>query len=466
MDIVSIIFGNLAIIAVVGVLLAIGGGVLVVAQRYKTVPPNKALIVSGRRGTRIVTGGGTLVLPVVEDALEISLEVMTVDIKKEDVHTSSGVTIDITGVVQFRVSEGNDAILTASTSFLSQGRDAIRSKLEETIDGHLRAICGTMSPIELVVNREKFSDAVVVAADKDLAKFGVSLISLTIKNISDKKGYYNAWGTPDIAKIDKEARVAKAEADKEARQKEALADQEATKQEKESEALRAEYEKDAEIKKASYKQAIEQKQAIAEQAKPIENAKQRQILKEEEMMVSVIEQEKQIEVSKHKKAVREQDGEAMKVYTVKVAEGKAEEKTLEGKGEGEKEKAILIGKAEGTRAQLLAEAEGTEKRALALQKLDDAGLKVELMKYLPEMVESAGEAVNKIGNVTVIQSGGDADSAPSSPITDSIVDLVTKVPPILAAYGIDISKIVEGDSDELKKLQRLKKKKKVRPNNV
>jgi flotillin len=452
MDIISIIFGNLAIVAMLAVVIAIVGGGIVVATRYVTVPPNTAVIVSGRRGTRVVTGGGTLVLPLVETAKWLSLEIMTINIEKRGVHTIQGVPIDFTGVVQFKVAPGQDAILTAARAFLDQKRDEIRQKLEETLDGHLRSICGTMTPIEIVTDRKKFSAQVVDAAEQDLKGMGFTIPSLTVKEIKDSKGYYEAWGKPDIAEITKKARIAEAEAMRDARRKEALAEQEAVKQEQESLALRAEYEKVAEVKRANYKREVETQIAIAEQAKPIENAKQLQKLKEEEVEINVIEQKKQIEVVEHLKKVKEKEGEAQRIYAIKVAEGASESMRLTGKGEGEKERSILEGKAAGKKADLLAEAEGIEKRAIALQKLDEAGLKVELMKYLPDMVKEAGIATDKIGGVTIIQSG-DTDKAATSTITNSVVDIVTKVPAILQAYGIDIAKILEGDPNEIGKVK-------------
>ncbi len=57
------------------------------ASRYVRVGPNRVLIVSGRqhvrpdgtrRGFRIVRGGGTFVIPVIEKADSLSLEVLNI----------------------------------------------------------------------------------------------------------------------------------------------------------------------------------------------------------------------------------------------------------------------------------------------------------------------------------------------------------------------------------------------------
>ncbi len=514
------------IVATVGIILAIVALLVIVANRYVTITPNLALIVSGRRGTRVVTGGGTLVLPVVEAARTISLELMTVDLAKKNVYTKTGVPVNLTGVVQFRVGDGSEAILTAAKAMLGQTREQIQARLEETLDGHLRAICGSMTPTDLVTDRDAFAQQVVSAAADDLAKMGFIINSLTVKDLSDDVGYYTAWGTPEVQKVLRDAKIATAEADRDARQKAALATQVAVQQEQDSEAKKAEFQKDTQLKVAAFKQETETKKAIADKANAIESAKQEQKLKEEAMKVSIVEKLKMAEVTELQKKVRENEGEAEKIYRIKVAEAAAIELENQGKGaglevrsrqEGEAEgrkrvleataagnkatllaeaegnqatllaeaagskakllaeaegnqakllaeaagtKAQMLAEAEGIRAKALAEAEGTLKRAAALKELNQTGLELERLKIIPKIVEAfgpvvsaAGEGMGKVGNVTVIQQG-DSKEAPTGPITKGVLDLMTLAPPILKAYGIDISKLMSGDKTELDKLGR------------
>src|SRR5579885_605908 len=73
-------------------------------QRYRKVGPNEALIISGRgEQPRIVSGGGTFVVPIVEKADVLSLEVLTIDVHTPDVYTAQGVTVEVDGVAQLKV---------------------------------------------------------------------------------------------------------------------------------------------------------------------------------------------------------------------------------------------------------------------------------------------------------------------------------------------------------------------------
>ena len=95
---------GIAALAIVGVtVVAILFG-MVWASRYTKVGPNEVLVVSGReyrvmaadgtpavRGFRIVKGGGTFVLPVMEKVDILSLELLTIDVQTPEVYTSKGV---------------------------------------------------------------------------------------------------------------------------------------------------------------------------------------------------------------------------------------------------------------------------------------------------------------------------------------------------------------------------------------
>ena len=103
---------------VIGMVVLFFLAILVWASRYTKVGPNEVLIVSGRRqtvtggdgrtskvGFRIVRGGGTFVMPVVERVDILSLELMTIDVKTPEVYTIQGVPIMVDGVAQVKVGD-------------------------------------------------------------------------------------------------------------------------------------------------------------------------------------------------------------------------------------------------------------------------------------------------------------------------------------------------------------------------
>ena len=60
---------------------------------------------------------------------------------------------------------------------------------KETLEGHQRAMMGNMTVEEIYRERKTFSNAVFDVSKKDFVKFGMSIISYTLKDITDEVGY-------------------------------------------------------------------------------------------------------------------------------------------------------------------------------------------------------------------------------------------------------------------------------------
>jgi len=218
-----------SVVAIVGIVIVIFLFLAIWASRYTKVGPNQVLVVSGRRyrsvdpdgtvvarGFRIVKGGGTFVLPVVEKIDLLSLELLTIDVQTPEVYTSKGVPVKVDGVAQIKVKGDDISIATASEQFLSKGTDEIKNIAMQTLEGHLRAILGTMTVEEIYQNRDAFASKVQEVAAGDMANMGLGIVSFTIRDIRDTQGYLDALGKPRIAQVKRDAQIAQAEADRDA----------------------------------------------------------------------------------------------------------------------------------------------------------------------------------------------------------------------------------------------------------
>jgi flotillin len=220
---------GLAAVAIVGVLFVVFTFMMVWASRYTKVGPNQVLVVSGRkytmvdadgtqhtRGFRIVKGGGSFIMPVLEKVDLLSLELLTIDVQTPEVYTSKGVPVKVDGVAQIKVKGDDISIATAAEQFLSKDTAAIMNIAMQTMEGHLRAILGTMTVEEIYQNRDAFAQKVQEVAAGDMANMGLGIVSFTIRDIRDSQGYLDALGKPRIAQVKRDAQIAQAEADRDA----------------------------------------------------------------------------------------------------------------------------------------------------------------------------------------------------------------------------------------------------------
>ena len=87
----------------------------------------------------------------------LSLELLTIDVQTPEVYTSKGVPVKVDGVAQIKVKGDDISIRTAAEQFLSKSTDEISNIAMQTLEGHLRAILGTMTVEEIYQNRDAFA---------------------------------------------------------------------------------------------------------------------------------------------------------------------------------------------------------------------------------------------------------------------------------------------------------------------
>jgi flotillin len=158
--------------------------------RYTQVGPNRVLIVSGRlyqlpdgtrRGFRIVKGGGTFVLPVIEKAEALSLEVLTIEMPKWKARTANGASWEGDCVAQVKIQGDDASIVAAAEHFLSKNEAEMKNLVRPILEKHLRAIVGGLNLEEISRDLEACAAGAQAAASGDLANMGLSLVSFTIR---------------------------------------------------------------------------------------------------------------------------------------------------------------------------------------------------------------------------------------------------------------------------------------------
>ncbi len=453
--------------------------------RYKTVGPDEAMIVTGSflgsknvfadssgRKIKIVRGGGAFILPVFQQAEFLSLLSHKLDVSTPEVYTEQGVPVLADGVAIIKIGGAVEDVATAAEQFLGKPTEDLKLEAQEVLEGHLRAILGTMTVEEVYRNRDKFAQEVQGVAAKDLKKMGMQIVSFTIKDVRDKQGYLEALGKPRIAAVKRDADIAEAQALRDARIQKALADEEGKKAELLRDTNVAEAEKEKELKVAAFKKDQDMAKAEADQAYNIQEARSQQTVVEEQMKVELVRKEREIDlqekeilrrqkqydadVKKKADADRyavEQSAEAAKVKQMREAEAVqykieaeakafAEQKRLEGMAVADAERAKGVAEAEVIRLRGLAEAEAKEKLAEAFEKFGEAAVLDIIVKMLPELAGRVAEPLKSIDKLTVVDTGTGEGAAR---VSNYVTSLMATAPEMLKNIsGIDMEQLVQG----------------------
>jgi len=434
---------------------------VVISRRYVKVGPNEVLIISGIKhtirdefgnkmtvGFRIVKGGGTFVVPVFERVDHLSLELFTLDVSTPEVYTKLGVPILVDGVAQIKVKGDDVSIRTAAEQFLSKGKPEIMNIALQTLEGHLRAILGSMTVEEVYSNRDAFAQRVQEVAASDLANMGLTIISFTIRDLRDKQGYLEALGKPQIAQVKKNAIIGEAEANRDATIRSAQANQEGQTAKFIADTKVAESSRDYQMNVAQYTASVNQKKAEADLAYDLQKFKTSQAVKAEEIAVLVVEKTKQIEVQEKEISRREKelnaviqkpaDAERYRIETLASAEkfrllteagGEAEATKVTGFAQADANKARGLAEADIIKAQGDSTAQAMAKKAEAWKQYNEAAIAQMLIEKLPEIARAIAEPLTKTEKIVIINSGG--DGAGASKITRDVTNIIAQLPPVI-----------------------------------
>jgi len=418
---------------------------------FQTCGPNEALVVSGccHKKPLLVPGGRAFVWPGIQYIQRLALNTMTLQVSSVNVNSGQGVSISVTGIAQVKVQGQNEEMLLAACEqFLGKTEDEIQQVALETLEGHQRAIMGSMTVEEIYRDRKKFSKGVFEVASSDLVNMGITVVSYTLKDIRDDEGYLKALGLARTAEVKRDARIGEAEARRDAQIKEAIAEEERMASRLLNDTEIAKSKRDFELKKAAYDVEVQTKKAEAELAYELQAAKTKQRIKEENMQIKVIERTQEICIQSQEIQRREREldssvrrpAEAEKFKLEKLAEAHRNKLIME--AEAEAEAIALKGDAEAyaIECKAKAEAEQMAKKADAWKEYKEAAMVDMMLQTLPKIAAEIAAPLSQTKKITLVSSGDGEVGA--SRITGEVLDIMVKVPDMVNRMtGVDITNV-------------------------
>jgi flotillin len=441
------------------------------AQLYRKVGPNQALIVYGLGGTHVYSGRGVIIWPMVQSGRDLSLELMSFDVAPtQDLYTKQGVAVTVEAVAQIKVKSDHESILTAAEQFLTKTPEEREALIRLVMEGHLRGIVGQLTVEGIVKDPETIGQSMRNTCAEDLNKMGLEIISFTIREIRDKNEYITNMGKPDIARIKMEADIATADAlrDTEMRRAAALrdaavakaaADQARVIAETASQAKQAEAQRDLELKKADFDTAVKKQRAQADKSYDIETNVQQQRVIAEQVRVERVQREEQIKVQEAEIQRREHEltatvgkqaeAERRRIETLANAErtrlgteaaGRAEAARVQGTADAEVIRLKGTAEAEIIRAKGEAEAEAMKVKAAAFHEYNQAAVIDKLLTGLPEVVRALAEPLAKVDKITIVSTGNGHDGAGANKVVADIASMVAQAPALFETLaGVKIA---------------------------
>ena len=459
---------------------------------YVKAPPDKAYIISGiRKKPRILIGRAGVKIPYFERVDMLYLGQMTVDIKTEQsVPTNDFINVNVDAVAKVRIGTDEDSIQLAAKNFLNKTQEEITCDLQDSLQGNMREIIGTLALKTINTDRDSFSDQVMEKASRDMKKLGIEILSCNIQNVTDEKGLISDLGMDNTSRIKKDAAIAKAQADRDVAIAQAEADKAANDARVAAQTEIAEKNNALAIKKAELQKQADTAKAVADAAYEIQKQEQQKTIQANTVNAQIAKAEREAELKQKEVVVRQQElsaqiekqADAQKYATEKDAEAaliqrqrnaEAEKYEQEKQAEARKAQAEAAkyaaeqeaagirakyeaeaagieakgrAEAEATRLKGLAEAEAMEKKAEAYKKYNGAAMAEMMIKIMPEMAAEIAKPLSQIDKINIYGSSSDGTNG-ASQISGNLPVVMKQVFDTMSeATGVDLSEIMRANT--------------------
>ncbi|MFT7484859.1 MAG: flotillin, partial [Candidatus Paceibacteria bacterium] len=417
-----------------------------VVRQYKRCPSNRVLVIYGKVGgqqaARCLHGGGTFIIPLIQDYEFLSLEPQVIEIPLEGALSLNNIRVNVPATFTVGISTDDVLMNNAAERLLGLPDSKIREQAQDIILGQLRLVIATLSIEEINKDREKFMALINENVAQEINKIGLDLINVNVRDITDESGYIEAIGQRaaaeainnakvDVAKQDRDGAIGQAEAVREqrvrvseeeatstegqknaerrqrvavsAQEAEAIAGEKAAEQERriqvaqsEARAIEGENLSKAQVAEANAK--LVEVEAASQQRADVASAKARE---------AVLLAEREQEMARlGKDVLTKQEVERQRI--VIAAEAEAERLRREAQGDADATLARYNAEAEGLRKVLEAKAEGYRQLVAACTDNPDIAPTLLMIEQLPAIVAEQVKAIQnlKIDKITVWDSGG------------------------------------------------------------
>lgn len=470
-----------AIIAVVIIILLLTG--------YVKAPPDKAIIISGvGKEPRVLIGRAGVKLPFFERIDYLYLGQISVDIKTDQyIPTNDFINVKVDAVAKIRVNTTGDGMLKAERNFLNKTPDQIASELEDSLQGNMREIIGTLDLKSINTDRDSFSDQVMEKASKDMEKLGIEILSCNIQNVTDEHGLIADLGMDNTSKIKKDAAIAKAESEKET----AIAQAKAKKETDIAEAQAAKEANDVQVqtqtdiaikqnelalKQSELRADADVAKAKADAAYKIQEQEQQRTIQTATVNAQIARTEREAELKQRQVQVTEQElaatikkkSEADKYATEQAAAAELEREkrdaeakryaaeqeaeAIRAKGEAEAAAVRAKGEAEAAaiKAKGIAEAEALDRRAEAYQKFNQAAMAQMMIEVMPQIASEIAKPLGNIDNISIYDAGNGGEGGIGQ-VSGTVPVVIKQLFDTMSeATGVDMREIMRSQTYDAK----------------
>ncbi len=474
--------GNTEVTWIIGLLIAAIVAIWLLNRLYLRGASDRAYVRTGFGGRKVTLDKGMFVLPILHQVVPVSLSLSKVAVgveHEEGLITKDRMRVDVDAEFFLRVMPDPTAIALAASSLgaLTNRSDDLAAFYESEFLGALRAAAAEQSLNGLHENRADFVEAVQSRIAPVLARNGLELTSMAIRNLDqtalehfNPANRFDAEGLTQLIDVVEERRQLRNSIEQKSavaiRETNLTAEKETLALDREGQLAKLEQEREIETRRAAQMAEIAREQAernaqaqaariagtqatnqreiaAKEEVERARYASERaldesRILREQELRRLEIEREKLVDLVKMEtaievlaKSVEEADARVVAEERL-IAAAKAAEAVSTARELGEAERAAAVSRvdterqasAEQLRATVRAEAERLRNEAenVLTQDARAARLRAQLIDKLETVIAETVKPIEKIDGIKLVHMSGATGGGGHRTPTDEVID--------------------------------------------
>lgn len=166
--------------------------VLQLITNMKIVGGNELGIKSGVGGTKgftMISGGRLFVIPLIHKFGKIDLTPTTIEVEVESAIAEGIVPLNVKATVSFAVASNEAGRRRAATRILELTKDwkHLRKLASDIIEGHLRDSIATMTPEQVMQDKDTLVSRMINVCKSDLENIGLEITTMNIADVDDHR---------------------------------------------------------------------------------------------------------------------------------------------------------------------------------------------------------------------------------------------------------------------------------------
>lgn len=175
---------------VAALVLLIGGTLLAqLITKMKIVGANELAVIAGKgpTGFTMLRGGRVFVFPLIHSFFKMDLRPQTTSVKVESAIAEGIVPLIVEATVSFTVSSSPTGAQNAIRRILVYGWDELRYIANSIIEGHLRDSIATMTPEQVMTDKDVLVQNMIRVCKVDLEGIGLEITAMNIADVDDHR---------------------------------------------------------------------------------------------------------------------------------------------------------------------------------------------------------------------------------------------------------------------------------------